>query len=364
MRQHPPRLAAWLEKRPLKHCTCTPNGPDCWRCVSWLSRILARASTCAGGLAGRAQQIHRSLSQRAGRTVRFGIAARCRGYRQIRYQPVCSPLRISRKAHTLRFRVLDPAIPTIPGSVCADVTLDADSFSRLELPVKHVFITENETNFLAFPQVPHAIVIFGAGYGWDALARSHWLKSCSMHYWGDIDTHGFGILDQLRSYFVHVESFLMDRATLDAHSNVWGTEAQAAVGGLAQADQRRTNSLRRSARQPHPRRAAAGARTHWLSLAGPPPATTAAWQQRCQAIILAMSLSKRPNSIVAKFRITIVHCSPQAKTVLQDLASYEKNAGNLGLAENPCIGQAGRGRWQDQTRSRRRCSTRRQAPTD
>jgi hypothetical protein len=68
------------------------------------------------------------------------------------------------------------------------------------------------------------MVIFGAGYGWDALARSHWLKNCSIHYWGDIDTHGFGILDQLRGYFPQANSLLMDRATLMAHQPLWGRE--------------------------------------------------------------------------------------------------------------------------------------------
>ena len=124
------------------------------------------------------------------------------------------------KPARIRFRVLDPAIHTVPGSLCPDVTLDADSFSRLELAVRRVFITENETNFLAFPRVRDAIVIFGAGYGWDALARSQWLKHCSISYWGDIDTHGFGILNQLRGYSGHVDSFLMDRATLGADTAV------------------------------------------------------------------------------------------------------------------------------------------------
>lgn len=128
------------------------------------------------------------------------------------------------KPTRIRFRMLDPAILVVPGSVCPDVTLDADSFGRLALTLKRVFITENEVNFLAFPLVPDAIVIFGAGYGWEALARSHWLRHCPIHYWGDIDTHGFGILDQLRGQFEHVASFLMDRATLDAHASVWGGE--------------------------------------------------------------------------------------------------------------------------------------------
>jgi hypothetical protein len=67
-------------------------------------------------------------------------------------------------------------------------------------------------------------VVFGAGYGWDALARAEWLTRCIVHYWGDIDTHGFAILDQLRARFDHVASFLMDRDTLMAHEAHWNHE--------------------------------------------------------------------------------------------------------------------------------------------
>ena len=137
-----------------------------------------------------------------------------------RYGFLDKPLRI-------RFRLLDPALPTLPG--CAglvDITLDAASFATLALPLRRVVVTENETNFLALPALPQAIVIFGAGYGWDALARAGWLQRCELHYWGDIDTHGFAILDQLRGHFPHAASLLMDRETLLAHRALWGEEPQ------------------------------------------------------------------------------------------------------------------------------------------
>ncbi|HRJ24483.1 DUF3322 domain-containing protein [Thauera sp.] len=128
------------------------------------------------------------------------------------------------KPALLRLRVLDPALHLLPGAPCPDLALDADSFARLQLDVARVFITENETNFLAFPRVDKAIVIFGAGYGWEALARAAWLQHCPIHYWGDIDTNGFAILAQLRARFAHVESLLMDRAALLAHEPMWGRE--------------------------------------------------------------------------------------------------------------------------------------------
>jgi hypothetical protein len=134
----------------------------------------------------------------------------------------------------IRFRLLDPSLPSLPG--CAglpDITLDAGSFAALTLPARCVFITENETNFLAFPPTADAIVVFGAGYGWEPLARAEWLQRCQLHYWGDIDTHGFAILDRLRGYFPGVASFLMDRATLLAHRLHWGEEPDPARHDLA-----------------------------------------------------------------------------------------------------------------------------------
>ena len=89
-----------------------------------------------------------------------------------------------------------------------------------------MFITENEINFLALPDVQDSLVIFGAGYGFELIADAAWLSRCRVFYWGDIDTHGFAILDQLRAAFSHVESFLMDRETLLAFPAQWGTEDQ------------------------------------------------------------------------------------------------------------------------------------------
>jgi hypothetical protein len=124
----------------------------------------------------------------------------------------------------VRFRMLDPLLNLLPGDGDQDLTLNHDSFSGLELHPERVFITENEINFLAFPRLPGSLVIFGAGYGFDRLAQAHWLQRCRIHYWGDIDTHGFAILDQLRGYLPQVESLLMDRETLLAHRDHWAIE--------------------------------------------------------------------------------------------------------------------------------------------
>jgi hypothetical protein len=224
-RQTRPVLLPWLEKRPLQALELFSEWPRLLAVADWLVEhprpgIYPRQVDLPG-VHSKFIEAHRgvlvglldlALPADAVDAAKAGISQFAARYG------------FQEKPQHIRFRALDPAIQALPGSLCPDVSLDAENFSRLQLAVKRVFITENETNFLAFPPIPDAIVIFGAGYGWAALARSHWLKRCAMHYWGDIDTHGFGILDQLRAHFEHVESFLMDRATLDAHAAVWGNE--------------------------------------------------------------------------------------------------------------------------------------------
>lgn len=87
-----------------------------------------------------------------------------------------------------------------------------------------MFITENEINFLAFPPVNDALIIFGAGYAFERSHHANWLSRCHIHYWGDIDTHGFAILDQLRHRFAHACSVLMDQETFLSFRSLWGTE--------------------------------------------------------------------------------------------------------------------------------------------
>lgn len=128
------------------------------------------------------------------------------------------------KPPRVRFRMLDSELSVIPNQSGADISVDAATFARLSLPVRRVFVTENEINYLAFPATPGSMVLFGAGYGWDMLADTVWLHEVPVWYWGDIDTHGFAILHQLRERLPHARSFLMDRDTLVAHSYAWTTE--------------------------------------------------------------------------------------------------------------------------------------------
>ena len=114
-----------------------------------------------------------------------------------------------------------------------DLTVTDEAFTSLDIPVKKVYITENEVNLLAFPAVSEAMVLFGAGYGFETLAAAHWLHRKEVFSWGDIDTHGFAIHDQLRGFFPHVVSLLMDAQTLTEHRTLWSIEERPGKGDLS-----------------------------------------------------------------------------------------------------------------------------------
>jgi hypothetical protein len=123
----------------------------------------------------------------------------------------------------LRFRLLDPAL-ALEGFT--DLSVPLDDFAAWSPDVDEVFLTENKINMVCFPPVPRALVIFGQGYGVDALRRVPWLTGKRIYYWGDIDTHGFSILSRLRAFLPQTRSILMDRETLLRHRDLWGQEAE------------------------------------------------------------------------------------------------------------------------------------------
>lgn len=220
-----PKLLHWLKKRPLRALELAEHWPQLLHFVAWLAHhprphIYLR-QVALPQIHTKLLEAHRvelaewldlALPLEAVDAAHTGLGGFCQ-----RYGFLDKPLRV-------RLRVLTPRIRLLPEGMEQDVTLTQAAFAALRLPVSKVFITENEVNFLAFPETPEAMVIFGAGYGFANLADAVWLREKAIWYWGDIDTHGFAILSQLRDHFPHVASLLMDEQTLLAHRPLWGTE--------------------------------------------------------------------------------------------------------------------------------------------
>jgi hypothetical protein len=226
-RERRPVLLPWLAKNALKALKSDEDWPRLLDIIDWMLAhprpgIYLRQMDIPG-VHTKFIEAHRavlqelldlSLPPEGVECEATGMSRFCR-----RYGFLDKPLRI-------RFRILDPERALLPTGTDQDITINHDAFGRLAMGVGRVFITENEVNFLAFPSLPGSMVIFGAGYGFEMLAQVAWLRRRAIHYWGDIDTHGFAILDQLRTVLPHAESFLMDRATLMEHKEQWVREPQ------------------------------------------------------------------------------------------------------------------------------------------
>jgi len=182
-----PALLPWMLKRPLQVLDLADRWERLLAVVAWLQAnprpgVYVR-QVDAPGVDSKFIETHRGVLAELldAALVPEAIDPSARGTTQFarRFGFLDKPLRI-------RFRMLDPAIPSLSSCVgLPDITLDAASFATLSLPIVQVFVTENETNFLAFPEVPRAIVVFGSGYGWESMARAEWLHRCRLHYWGD-----------------------------------------------------------------------------------------------------------------------------------------------------------------------------------
>jgi hypothetical protein len=104
------------------------------------------------------------------------------------------------------------------------MTVRADELTAPPSRITRAYVIENEITYLAFPLLPDTIVIFGGGYAVQILQSLDWLARLVLVYWGDLDTHGFAILNRLRQHFPSARSLLMDRDTLLAHQQQWVTE--------------------------------------------------------------------------------------------------------------------------------------------
>lgn len=229
-RERAPRLLAWIGRYPLKALDCAPYWSRLLDFVLWLEIHLKPGiylrQVDIPGVDSKFIERHRAiLAPLLDEMLPPGqIDTTATGIRQFerRYGFRSKPNRV-------RYRLLDPALALLPGQD-RDISVTGDDFRALfdgpdmAESLDQVFVTENEINFLAFPEYPRSLVVFGGGYGFEALAKAEWLERVSLVYWGDIDTHGFAILDQLRHRFPHVRSLLMDEGTLLDHRDFWEEE--------------------------------------------------------------------------------------------------------------------------------------------
>jgi len=106
----------------------------------------------------------------------------------------------------------------------SELSARTDELVAVPSGITRAYVIENEITYLAFPVQEAAMAIFGGGYAVPVLEPLGWLADLDVVYWGDIDTHGFAILNRLRQYLPYARSMLMDHDTLLGHRGHWATE--------------------------------------------------------------------------------------------------------------------------------------------
>lgn len=232
-----PVLLPWLRDKPMKALGFADAWPRLLQVVAWIeehprSAIYLRQVDLPGidskfieqHRAVLSELLDRVLPETAIDTGSSGSTGFAR-----RYGFLEKPVRI-------RFRSLDARYSPLSTGAREDISVDSHTLARLDPPVSRVFITENEINFLAFPPLAASLVIFGSGYGLHVLGHVPWLQAKRVFYWGDLDTHGFAILDELREWLPHARSLLMDMDTLLRHQTQWSAEASPTQRDLPRLD--------------------------------------------------------------------------------------------------------------------------------
>lgn len=138
----------------------------------------------------------------------------------------------------VRMHFLDKSAPqNAPYHQFADFQCDKESFAKLRFDIDNIVICENEVSYLALPPLPRTLAVFGQGYGFAGFGDFACFKGRRIIYWGDLDTDGFRILNELRAQLPCEDliSVLMDEQSIKnfAHLAVRDPNAATAPADLS-----------------------------------------------------------------------------------------------------------------------------------
>lgn len=217
-------VRAWVAANPLKAVRLRAEWPRLLRAYAWLDRERGSGrylrEISAPGVDTKFAEQHRATL-----AALLGVGASASGFRD--------GLGLAGKPEIVRLRV-SPGLG-LPAAL-SEVAVRADELRELDLRPASCLVVENETTYLSVDVPDRGIVLWGKGFEVDRVGRLPWLREVATTYWGDVDTHGFAILDRLRAWLPQTRSVLMDRDTLLAHRDRWGSEDRPARSRLTRLD--------------------------------------------------------------------------------------------------------------------------------
>jgi hypothetical protein len=215
-----PAVRAWMVDRPHRALELHHAMPELVAAHAWLdnhrdsSRYLREIS--APGVDTKFAEKHRSVL-----AAMLGVPSTASGF--------LSALGLRSKAELVRIRPSSSlGLPT----PLTEMAVRATELAELAIAPRSAVVIENEITYLSVDVPTEGAVIWGKGFDVDKVGRLPWLSDAGIIYWGDIDTHGFAILDRLRAWLPQARSVLMDRDTLLAHRDRWVREDRPAKSSL------------------------------------------------------------------------------------------------------------------------------------
>ncbi|MBO0981808.1 Wadjet anti-phage system protein JetD domain-containing protein [Microbacterium sp. SD291] len=226
--QSPEQGREWMLRHPHQALAAGADWAGILAAFDWISSERGRGrflrEVTAGGVDTKLIERHRGVL--AGF---FGVPAGADAF--------ATTLGFAVRPATVRMR-FDPEVFGFPEGF-TEAVFRLDELDRVQASVDRALIIENEATYLAAPVPENGVVLWGKGYDASNPASLRWLKDVPVTYWGDIDTHGFAILNRVRSRLPQARSVLMDLDTLLTHRARWGAEAKptnVALGHLEAAD--------------------------------------------------------------------------------------------------------------------------------
>jgi len=134
-------------------------------------------------------------------------------------------LGLARVPYRIRLRILCPTLRAHVGGL-SDIEAPTSELASLPLRPHALIIVENLETGIALPELPGTVALMKLGHAIQVLEELPWLRDIPrVVYWGDLDTHGFIILDRARRILPLIRSVMMDEATLMAHQSLWVQES-------------------------------------------------------------------------------------------------------------------------------------------
>ncbi|AZZ80577.1 MULTISPECIES: Wadjet anti-phage system protein JetD domain-containing protein [Gordonia] len=215
-----PAVSAWVLRHPLRAVELSSEFPRLIAAYEWLDaqrgsgRYLREIT--APGVDTKFAERYRSVL-----ASMLGVSSTAAGF--------LAGLGLRAKPEFVRFR---PSSTLGLPELLTELSVRADELAQVALRPRRVLVVENEITYLSVDVPEDGMVLWGKGFEVDRIGRLPWLTDVPVLYWGDIDTHGFAILDRLRAWLPQTESILMDRDTLLAHRGRWVTEDRPATSAL------------------------------------------------------------------------------------------------------------------------------------